>query len=568
MLQTEALNILRTGVNVFLTGEPGAGKTHTVNAYVEWLRARGIEPAITASTGIAATHIHGLTIHSWSGIGVRSSLSEAELDAIASKEHVARRIQKTHILIIDEVSMLSADTLSMVDRVCKEVRRRPEPFGGMQVVLVGDFFQLPPIVRGGTAAFAFESPVWQELNPVVCYLTEQHRQEDPDFLAILGTIRTQEADHTTASAILARETEEMSDEHDDIPRLFTHNADVDKLNDERLTKLQGRPVSYGMQGTGAPPLIEALKRGCLSPEQLTLKEGAVVMGTKNLPLIGLWNGSLGIVTGFERGTNYPIIETRDGRTLTVAPAEWAVEEGGKVRAKITQVPLRLAWAITVHKSQGMSLDAAVVDLSRAFEYGQGYVALSRVRTLEGLFVLGWSENALLVHPEVAKRDAEFRELSKEAATGFNDLEESGERTELEKNFIRASGGTLTPAVDSKGKAIRKEKVTTYDKTLELLQDGMNLREAALERGLTYGTICDHVEKLIQAGKLDPLILDEAVPLQLRKELSKIVPVLKKLGTERLGPVHSALKGKYSYDDLRIARVLYSLEGPSSKGQGA
>lgn len=560
MLQTEALTILSTGVNVFLTGEPGSGKTHTVNAYVEWLRARGIEPAITASTGIAATHIHGMTIHSWSGIGIRDSLSEAELDAIASKEHVARRIQKTNILIIDEVSMLSADTLSLVDRVCKEVRRKPElPFGGIQVVLVGDFFQLPPIMRGGNAPFAFESSVWNDLHPVVCYLTEQHRQEDPKFLEILSSIRTQEADHTTASAILARETEELtSEEHDDIPRLFTHNADVDKLNDDRLARLEGRAVSYGMQGTGAPPLIEALKRGCLSPEKLTLKEGAVVMGTKNLPLIGLWNGSLGIVTGFERGTNYPLVEMRDGRTLTVAPAEWAVEEGGKTRAKVTQIPLRLAWAITVHKSQGMSLDAAVVDLSRAFEYGQGYVALSRVRTLEGLFILGWSENALLVHPEVARRDAEFRELSIEAAIGFNELEESGERAELEKNFIRACGGTPTPSTDAEGRPTRAPKASTYDKTLELIQDGMTLREAALERGLTYGTICDHVEKLVRAGTLDPSLLDDSVPDQLRKELPAIFAIFKKCGTERLGSAYEALKGRHSYDDLRIARVLYGL----------
>src|SRR3989344_5399897 len=116
MLQSEALQILKTGVNAFLTGEPGSGKTHTVNAYVQWLREHGIDPAITASTGIASTHIHGMTIHSWSGIGIKEELSEAELDQIASKEHVARRIQKTNILIIDEISMLSANVLSMVDR--------------------------------------------------------------------------------------------------------------------------------------------------------------------------------------------------------------------------------------------------------------------------------------------------------------------------------------------------------------------------------------------------------------------------------------------------------------------
>lgn len=557
MLQQEALNILKTGVNVFLTGEPGSGKTHTINQYVAWLKEHDIEPAITASTGIAATHIHGLTVHSWSGIGVKETLSEAELDQIASKEHVARRILKTNILIIDEISMLSAHVLSMVDRVCKEVKRRPEPFGGMQVVLVGDFFQLPPISRGGSAPFAFESPVWKDLNPVVCYLTEQYRQEDSAFLAMLGSIRTQEADHTTASFILARETE-TSEEHDDIPRLFTHNVDVDRLNAERLAKLEGRAVSFGMQGTGAPVLVEALKRGCLSPESLTLKEGAVVMGTKNLPQLGLWNGTLGVVTGFERGTNYPKIETRDGKELVVAPADWAVEEGGKVRAKITQIPLRLAWAITVHKSQGMSLDAAVVDLSRAFEYGQGYVALSRVRTLEGLFVLGWSENALLVHPEVARRDAEFRELSAEAAIGFSELEESGERAELEKNFIRASGGSFDAVPEGK----KRPRASTYDKTFDLLQDGMSLREVALERGLTYGTICDHVEKLVHAGKLDPTTINESVPPELKKELAVIFNAFKKKGTEKLGPVHEYLKGAYSYDDLRVARVLYGLRASS------
>src|SRR5665213_1872732 len=177
MTQGEALDILKTGANVFLTGEPGSGKTHTVNAYVAWLRSHDIEPAITASTGIAATHISGLTIHSWSGIGINESLSEQMLDLIASKEHVARRIQKAKVLIIDEVSMLSGEVLEMADRVCREVKRSDTPFSGMQVVLVGDFFQLPPIAKGRReVSFAFESPSWRGLNPIPCYLTEQHRQ--------------------------------------------------------------------------------------------------------------------------------------------------------------------------------------------------------------------------------------------------------------------------------------------------------------------------------------------------------------------------------------------------------
>jgi DNA replication protein DnaC len=147
MTQEQALSILKTGANVFLTGEPGSGKTHTVNAYVEWLRDRGIEPAITASTGIAATHVGGMTIHAWSGIGVLRDLTDYELDRIANTERVARRVKNAKILIIDEISMLSAHTLSMVERVCRAIRMNERVFGGLQVVLVGDFFQLPPIVR-------------------------------------------------------------------------------------------------------------------------------------------------------------------------------------------------------------------------------------------------------------------------------------------------------------------------------------------------------------------------------------------------------------------------------------
>lgn len=552
MIQAEALSILKTGANVFLTGEPGSGKTHTVNAYIAWLRSHGIEPSITASTGIAATHVGGMTVHAWSGIGIADAMTPTLLDTIASKEHVARRLQKAKVLIIDEVSMLSANVLSMVDTVTREVRHEPDlAFGGMQVVLVGDFFQLPPVSRK-EASFAFESPAWTKLNPLICYLSEQHRQEDAQFLDILSAIRSGEWDHTHVSLITGRETEYDSIE-EGVPQLFTHNADVDRINAEQLAKLSGPSKTFTMQGSGSGVLAQSLMRGCLSPESLVLKEGAIVMATKNNPAAGYANGTLGIITEFERGTGYPMMETHDGRVIQIAPAEWAVEEGGKVRAKITQVPLKLAWAVTVHKSQGQSLDAAAMDLSRSFEYGQGYVALSRVRSLSGVHLLGWSENALMVHPRVAALDANLKTASAAAAHAFGELEESGERARMEENFIRASGGTLEAFEEGE----RPAKLTTFEETLALMKGKKTLPEIAKLRNLTLGTIADHAGKLMAQGLVDADTLEKLLPQRLRGALDTIYTAFDAKGHEKLTPVHSHLKGRYSFDEIKLARLLYT-----------
>lgn len=179
MNQNQALSLMKTGASVFLIGEPGSGKTHTVSRYVKYLRGEGVSPAITASTGIAATHIGGTTVHSWSGIGIRKELSAKELKNFFRRQGHRKRLRETEVLIIDEISMLEAATLDLVSTVCKKARNSAWPFGGMQVILVGDFFQLPPVSRSGEPArFAFESPAWAELDPRVLYLTEQHRQDD------------------------------------------------------------------------------------------------------------------------------------------------------------------------------------------------------------------------------------------------------------------------------------------------------------------------------------------------------------------------------------------------------
>ncbi|MDO8560845.1 MAG: AAA family ATPase [bacterium] len=571
MTQSQALSILQTGANVFLTGEPGSGKTHTINEYVAYLRARGIESAITASTGIAATHIGGMTIHSWSGIGIKTKLDKYELDAIASREYVTKRVRRTKILIIDEVSMLPPETLSMVDAVCREIKQNTEPFGGIQIVLVGDFFQLPPIMKIETKnsrqtalieessdRFAYDSPAWKRTSPVICYLAEQYRQDDNNFLAVLSAIRHNVFGDDHLRHIKTRKIEAHTAPNG-APKLFSHNADVDRINNEIFAKLSSEPHSFAMSSQGPSMLTATLKRGCLSPEALHLKVGAAVMFTKNNPKEGFVNGTLGTIEGFNKYSSYPIVKTRSGVQIEVEPMDWMMEEGGKIHARITQLPLRLAWAITVHKSQGMSLDAAVMDLSDTFEFGQGYVALSRVRRLSGLYLLGWNELAFQVHPEILAKDEAFRSASGDAETVFGKIPPT-ELDKMHKNFIIACGGNIIKlaGIDTKNCPIyekTEENLDTYNKTHALWNEGKTILQIAEIRGLKERTILSHVEELVKKRKISPADILGLVTPALSNALPKIHTAFRELGTDKLWPVFEKFNGAYSYDDLRIARMM-------------
>ncbi len=549
MTQDEALRVLKTGANVYLTGEPGSGKTHTINTFVEWLRASGIEPSVTAATGIAATHISGMTLHSWSGIGIADHLSAADIDRIASREQVAKRIAKAQLLIIDEISMLSAATFELVDRVCREVRRKDEVFGGLTLVLVGDFFQLPPISRGNDTAFAYTSATWRELNPLICYLTEQYRQDDNDFLNILSAIRSGLVEELHHEQLQARRIENADALN--VPKLFSHNADVDHLNAEELSKLPGKPKRFVMTSKGKASVVDGLMRGCLSPEILELKEGAAVMFTKNSPQGKFANGTLGQVTGFD-SADMPIVKKQDGLTIIVDPAEWRLEEQGKVRASIVQIPLRLAYAMTVHKSQGMSMDAAVIDLSRAFEYGQGYVALSRVRRLSGLHLLGINARALEVHPAVREKDRDLRAASSALRERFDDMPET-EITEMQKKFVKAIGGAWMTNSDTTKKNIHTGMPARLAETLQTVRDAKTLKETVKERGLTLSTIVKHLEELAEMGKLEQSDFVHLLPDT--ETTNKIQKALAAAPDERLSPAFHALGGRYSFELIRLVRLV-------------
>ena len=563
MTQSQALSILKTGANVFLTGEPGSGKTHLQNEYIKYLRDNSIEPAITASTGIAATHIGGMTVHSWSGIGIKTKLEKNDLNKIKASQYIVRRITKAKVLIIEEISMLTGDTLSMVDTVCREIKQNSKPFGGIQVIFAGDFFQLPPVVRRevnentqttfinkSSSIFAFDSPSWKELNPTVCYLTEQHRQEDGDFLELLSAIRKNIFNDQHLSHIEKRKIDSFDYAQNksmtNIPKLFSHNADVDRINDEVLASIPGKQNTFIISVQGPDPLVAILKKGCLSPEILYLKIGASVMFTKNNPKQGFVNGTLGVVDEFDKISGNPIVKIRSGRKIEVEPMDWSIEENGKVRASISQLPLRLAWAITVHKSQGMSLDEAVMDLSQVFEFGQGYVALSRVRRLSGLYILGWNEQTFQVHPEILTKDKEFRLDSSIIEEMFNKISTS-ELQKKQDDFIKAC--------DGKPRSSFSEKLDTYTETLLLWNEGKDAKQISKLRKFTEGTILSHIEKLVLKDKIKRADLSRILTPSLKDSLPKIHSVFDELNTDKLSPVFEKLNGKYSYDELRIARLM-------------
>ncbi len=441
MNQGLALEILLSGESVLLTGPAGTGKTFVLNQFIRLSKYEGKHVSITATTGLAATHLGGSTIHAWAGIGVQDILPPNFVDHMAKGRKEI--IEKTDVLIIDEISMLHDYRLDMVDEVCRLVRRKDVPFGGIQLVMSGDFFQLPPVNRNGgrIGGFVVNSRAWEELDPTILYLDQQFRQaEGDDLLEILTHIRAGDVRRRHAELLLAR-ADAIPPEDITLTELHTVNIDVDRINEAQLESLPGDEVIYQQHTTGSDNYVETLQRSVLAPGVLMLKQGAFVMAVKNDPNRRYVNGSIGTVVDFEPGTDYPVVDFLNGKTVTMMPDTWELRDGDKKRASISQIPLRLAWAITVHKSQGMTLDAARIDLRKAFVEGMGYVALSRVKNLSNLYLSGINRMALAVSQDAMAIDEQLRSRAASDGKKFAHLQAKAETRDLDAPQKAKKSGT-------------------------------------------------------------------------------------------------------------------------------
>ena len=438
--QASALHAIQHGRNIFLTGAGGTGKSHTIRAITEWAHCAGLRYAVTALTGCAALLLNcgAKTLHSWAGVGLAKDSPATLVDAIKRNRRAARRWTDTQLLIVDEVSMMSQDFLEKLDCVARRIRKRPEQrFGGLQLVLAGDFCQLPPVTRdtsGGTR-FIFEMPLWPQLIDETIYLRQIIRQSDPVFQTLLNEARL--GTLTPASVgVLERRLGLAWQENEIRPTLlFSRNADVDEVNRRNMEALTTDRRTYEAQtvvmdttvtvrrtpgsisassSTGAPRALivppddpdvlvalERLDADAPYVPKLELAVGAQVMLLINLDQDrGLVNGSRGVVTGFSDG-GLPQVKFMNHRDpILMDRAYWWLDEYDGIGRG--QVPLRVAYAITIHKSQGATLDCALIDIGAStFEYGQAYVALSRVRSLEGLYIWKLDPRKIRCHPTVA-----------------------------------------------------------------------------------------------------------------------------------------------------------------------
>ena len=415
--QRRAVNLALSGKSFFLTGAGGTGKSYTIRSIIDSLNKDNRDVALTAMTGCAALLLGrgAKTLHSWAGIGLGKDSVDVILQKLKKSFKAKKGWQSADTLIIDEVSMMTPDLFDKLDLIGKSILRSDKPFGGIQVIAVGDMYQLPPVNKENNGSFfVFESQTWKEVMKDAVVLSKIHRQSDPAFLKILDEARAGKLSQESIKILESRRTNAWKTLEIKPTLLFTKRADVDQINITQLQKCEGEDkvfrartnktqkylLGHSIDQVTEYAIDKMDKSGAYVPE-LTLRKGAQVMLLSNKYIdFGLVNGSRGVVEGFTEGlANYPMVKFINGEILTVDPHTWPSEDVEGLERQ--QIPLRLAYAVTIHKAQGATLDCALIDIGRnTFEYGQAYVALSRVKSLDCLYIWDLDPSAFRVHPKV------------------------------------------------------------------------------------------------------------------------------------------------------------------------
>jgi ATP-dependent exoDNAse (exonuclease V) alpha subunit len=570
MKQSTALDILKSGKNVFITGSAGTGKTYLLNTYTNYLKQRRVYPTIVAPTGIAASHLRGQTIHSFFALGIRESIDEGYVEFLMDKKYLKTRFSKLKLLIIDEISMVSPELFSSIDLILRGFKGTDIPFGGVQVVISGDFFQLPPVSKEPKEKrFAWQSPAWKALELQTCYLEEKFRQDDNRLIQILDDIRAGSISNSSEKLLSSRH-EKVLDLNFTPTKLYTHNVDVDRINLMELEKLEGDKKLFMYESKGSQKNIEKIFKSSLVLEELALKKGAVVIFIKNNIEEGFVNGTTGVVESFSPIDNMPIVRTSKGKKIKLDLEDWSLEnDSGTVIATVSQVPLRLAWAITIHKSQGMTLDAAEIDLSKTFETGQGYVALSRIKNIDGLRLMGLNNMALRVDGLILHVDTRIKEASKKAENFIKSLSKD-ELNEMFHRHISKLGGIVSKEKIEEeiqnikaGKPSHSAYVTpTHIKTKNLIKKSDTIIKLAQNRGLSKSTIIQHLtlikeeEANIDLDKYKPSteLFDEVENAVLKLKTKNMKDNFTDSGKLKLKPIFDALNGGIAYDDIRVCML--------------
>lgn len=530
--QQRAFDVLLREGNVFLTGAAGTGKSFLLSHYLSGKPAT-VFPVV-ASTGAAAVIVSGRTFHSFFGLGILEGGPDATVAKALRSGRLVNRLNRAQCVIIDEISMLSGTMLQTAERIARRARECNAPWGGLRIIAVGDFAQLPPITQMQEEKdWAFLHPVWEESDFQPALLSTVMRTQDTEFLRILNFVREGIVNDEVSAYLNSRTRGSL--EHAEGTRLYPHRAQAERYNLERLSAINKLAYAFKTEYAGREAALEHAKKSIPIPEILHIKEDALVMMRKNDDAMRYVNGSLGIVRRI--GDDVIMIRLLSGEEITVVPEKFSYLDGdGKETVAAWNFPVMLAWATTIHKAQGASLDRMIVDLGRLWEPGQAYVAMSRVRSGAGLMIERWQPSSITAEPLVT---AFYNALADRA-----------------KKYVPRA--LFTVQYNASGESERESRMTRAPRTARrstvktirsMLAAKESLDAIAAACGIQTGTVLQWIEKIIALGAP----VDLRYLLENIQEAENIRTAFQSLGMERLRPVFDHFEEAVPYDSLRLVR---------------